>query len=168
MPFTSFFFLSVFSAIRERSLGKDGEPQLLQLRYRSEPWKLLVACALLNRTTRRQVDGVVDALFLDYPTPEAMAHARHSDLCDLLRPLGMYRQRAERLRRLSDDWMALLFMWEGTTPDGLVELSALTGVGAYALDSYRMFVLDDLTVRPSDKELVRWMRWRLAQSTPSA
>lgn len=141
-------------------MGELLEPQLLQLRFRDEPWKLLVACVLLNRTTRRQVDRVIDDLFLDYPTPEALASARERDLAELLKPLGMHRTRANRLVRLADDWLALASMWEGTTPDGLTELSALTGVGKYALDSYRMFVLDDDTVEPSDKELVRWRKWR--------
>lgn len=137
----------------------DSEPQLIQLRFRYEPWKLLVACILLNRTTRRQVDKVIDSLFLDYPTPGHLADAREDDLRDLLYPLGMSRTRARRLIEFADDWLALVDMWEGTTPDGLTELSALTGVGDYALDSYRMFVLCDYRVSPTDKELVRWLSW---------
>jgi methyl-CpG-binding domain protein 4 len=140
-------------------MGEIAEPQLLQLKYRSEPWKLLVACILLNRTSRRQVDGVIDDLFLDYPTPEALSQARERDLSELLHPLGMQRNRATRLIAFAEDWIALDFMWQGTTPNGLTELSALTGVGDYALDSYRMFVLNDRTVDPTDKELRRWKAW---------
>lgn len=135
------------------------EPQLLQLHYRDDPWKMLVACILLNRTSRRQVDRVIDDLFLDYPTPEALASARVHELASLLYPLGMHTRRAQRLVRFAEDWMALDFMWEGTTPDGLTELSALTGVGEYALDSYRLFVLHDHSVQPADKELKRWKSW---------
>lgn len=138
----------------------NSEPQLLQLQYRDQPWKVLVACILLNRTTRAQVDGVIEDLFLDYPTPEALSEAREDELRDLLYTLGMARTRARRLIAFAEDWLALKSMWEGTTPDGLVELSALTGVGEYALDAYRMFVLDDLDVKPADKELRRWMEWR--------
>lgn len=140
-------------------MDEMSEPRLLQLRYRTEPWKLLVACILLNRTQRVQVDRVIDDLFLDYPTPEALAGARESDLRELLHPLGMARNRATRLIAFAEDWLALDLMWEGTTPDSLTELSALTGVGAYALDSYRMFVLNDRSVDPTDKELRRWKAW---------
>ena len=138
---------------------KVGEPQLLQLKYRDEPWKVLVVCVLLNRTTRAQVDRVVDDLFLEYPTPEHLATARVHELASLLYPLGMHNNRAKRLVRFAEDWIALDSMWEHTTPDGLTELSALTGVGEYALDSYRLFVLGDHSVQPNDKELRRWKAW---------
>lgn len=129
------------------------EPQLLQLEYRHEPWKLLVCCILLNRTQRKQVDRVVNDLFLDYPTPEALATAREDELRDLLYPLGMSRTRARRLIEFAEGWLS------GH------EIVQIPGIGKYALDSYRIFVEGDLTVSPTDKELRRWMAWR-AEVTP--
>jgi endonuclease III len=138
----------------------------LQLKYRDQPWKLLAVCLLLKRTTQAQVGGMIEDLFLDYPTPEALSDAREAELCSLLHPLSMARTRARRLIAFADDWLALSFMWEGTTPNGLTELSALTGMNKYALDSYRMFVLDDLSVQPDDAKLRTWLRWRESCDTP--
>src|SRR6185369_4151215 len=71
--------------------GRDGKVSPLGLlqervaRDRHYPWRVLVVCALLNRTHRRQVRPMFEELFERAPTPEAMLGA---DLSDLLRPLG--------------------------------------------------------------------------------
>src|SRR4051812_39010716 len=83
------------------------EPGLLQLRHRDDPWKMLVCCILLNRTQRKQVDRVVDGLFRWYPTAERMTEAETPHLWKVLRPLGLWQQRAATLVRFSEDWVAL-------------------------------------------------------------
>lgn len=138
------------------------EPQLVQLRFRSEPWKLLVCCILLNRAQRKQVDQVVDQLFLDYPTVEDLADARLNDLRDLLYPLGLSRVRAQRLIAFAKQWLELPALVENSvrSVDELIDaVSALPGVGRYALDSYRLFVLGQTWIHPTDKQLLRWLRW---------
>lgn len=149
-------------------MGTSDEPQLLQLRYRGEPWKMLVACILLNRTQRRQVDRVIDDLFLEYPTPEALASARIHDLASLLYPLGMHNTRARMLTRFATAWIDLEHGEDAylcSRADEVAAISDLPGVGEYALDSYRMFVMHDPRVSPSDKELIRWQSWRESTST---
>jgi methyl-CpG-binding domain protein 4 len=119
--------------------------ELLQQRYRSEPWRLLVCCVLLNQTSRRQVDTVVPRIFELWPTPRSMANADQIELSEFLRPLGFHNVKAKRLVEMS---------W------GFVngaDVSELYGVGKYALDSYRLFVLGDTSVEPTDKELLAYM-----------
>lgn len=67
-------------------------------------WRKAVRDMLLNRARKKQVDVVIRDLFLDYPSPEALANAREDDLRDLLYPLGMSRTRARRLIELSSEW----------------------------------------------------------------
>lgn len=67
-------------------------------------WRKAVRDMLLNRARKKQVDVVIRDLFLDYPSPEALADAREDDLRDLLYPLGMSRTRARRLIELSSEW----------------------------------------------------------------
>jgi methyl-CpG-binding domain protein 4 len=124
------------------------EPQLLQLRFKGEPWKMLVACILLNRTQRVQVDRVIDELFRRWPTPDSMM-CSGQELNSLLTSLGMKDRRAAALRRFSRDWLAQL------------PPADCFGVGSYALDSYRLFVEGDLGVIPKDKQLRRWIHWKL-------
>jgi methyl-CpG-binding domain protein 4 len=139
------------------------EPQLLQLRFKDDPWKVLVCCVLLNRTSRKQVDPIIDVLFEAYPSPSAMARARVGELRELMRPLGFSFQRAQRLVDLSDEWEAL-------GPDPSYEsIGTLSGVGPYARDAYRLFVLNDLTVEPEDKKLRQWVNWaRTPKGVPEA
>lgn len=147
----------------------DKEPQLLQLRFKEDPWRLLVGCILLNRTQRKQVDRVIDDLFSEYPTATAMECARTADVQEILRPLGLSAQRAHRLVEFSYGWNALLLevsKQEGvmSRDEFLARLGRCAGVGKYALDSYRIFVFDEWReVAPEDKELVRWRRWRRRQ-----
>lgn len=143
-----------------------GRPDLLQEQYVDDPWKLLVACALMNRTHGNQVRKMIGRLFDLHPTPEALANADPVELETLLRPLGFARQRAQRLRGLARDWILLL----DELDSGPVDVDALSrrlhelhGVGRYAVDSYRIFVLDDITVNPDDRQLKRYVLWRRRQ-----
>ncbi|GLC61884.1 hypothetical protein PLESTB_001814400 [Pleodorina starrii] len=114
------------------------------------PWRLLVACILLNRTTGRQVRQVLGPLWRAYPTPEAMARADPRVIADIVRPLGLQTRRAARLVRFSDEFMNK--QW--TCP------SQLHGVGRYAADAYLMFCRGRWReVQPEDKDLRRYRDW---------
>lgn len=137
------------------------EPQLIQLRYRDDPWKMLVACMLLNRTQRVQVDAVIEDLFRVFPVPEALAAADLDVVAGLIRSLGFQYQRAQRLIRFSHAWVVL--KEPEIPPEAMARLlEALPGMGPYAVDSYKLFVLGTLSVQPTDKELKRWLEWRRA------
>lgn len=124
------------------------EPQLLQLRYRDDPWRLGVACCLLNQTTRKQVDRVIDELFRRWPTAEKMAAADPAEIEPVIRSLGFGNRRSEALVRMARDKLA------GKSFD------RWHGVGKYAWDSYLMFVLGQRDRDGvADKELLRWQRW---------
>lgn len=109
------------------------------------PWKVMVLCALLNRTGRKQVRPMFERLFEACPDPEAMLRA---DLEGLLRPLGLQNRRAELLRRLTRDHLA------GRPA------AECHGVGRYALDALAIFVEGRRDVRPADHFLKPYLRWR--------
>jgi methyl-CpG-binding domain protein 4 len=119
---------------------------LLQERFKSEPWKMMVACILLNRTTREQVDRVIDSLFDRYPTASAMETADVTELSEVLRPLGLHNRRAASLKKFSKDWLAG------------VELSKMFGVGKYAEDSWEIFQNGNEDVEPEDRVLREFVR----------
>lgn len=119
----------------------------------------MVCCVLLNRTTRKQVDLVVEDLFSDYPTADDMAEARIPELREILRPLGFSTQRSQRLIAMSEEWRDIYEAGEVNVES----VATLPGVGPYTLDAYRMLVLGDLTVTPDDKELRKWLSWRLSE-----
>lgn len=133
------------------------EPQLIQLQH-PDPWRMLTVCILLNVTQRKQVDRVVDTLFENFPTPYEMGRAHLPQLASILRPLGIQDVRAARLRFFSRDWARHLD--EHEEPPTETELLAMHGIGGYALDAYRLFVLKRFDVEPLDKELHRWWEWK--------
>ncbi len=123
-------------------------------------WKILVSCLLLNLTTRKQVDKVIDNLFVRYPSPQALADAEEEDLHDLLRSLGMWRKRAKTLIRFSREFMSS----EWTTA------KELYGCGKYADDAWHIFCVGDWqrTV-PADHALndyFNFLKERYGQDTP--
>lgn len=111
------------------------------------PWRVLVLCALLNRTGRRQVRPMFERFFATFQSPEALAAAGPS-LEKLLSPLGLGARRASLLRRLSSDYAS------GVAPE------RCHGVGQYARDALAIFVRGDLSVRSADGFLGKYVTWR--------
>lgn len=140
---------------------KADEPEpfvLLQEIYRDDPWKLLVGCILLNLTNRKQVDRVVDSLFARYVGPAEMALANETVVATLLSPIGLQNRKAATLIRMSREFMEEKRRSNRGTLDES-QVSKLPGVGPYALDSYRFFVLGDTSrFESNDKELAAWLR----------
>jgi len=123
---------------------------LLEEELFNDPWKLLVACMLLNKTTATQVRGVIWDLFKMFPTPEAALAADASHIRELIKPLGMFRRRALAIQRLSEDYLKR--DWR--------EATELYGVGPYGSDAYRIFCRGEWReVEPEDKDLKRYKDW---------
>jgi methyl-CpG-binding domain protein 4 len=133
------------------------EGLLLQEVYADDPWRLLVCCILLNQTTRRQVDGVRGPLFERWPTAMVMAYAFVPELTERLKPLGLQNRRAAILRDMSSAWVVYERLPNEGMPPPEWYVASLPGVGEYALDSYRIFVLKDISRFCSgDKEIRAW------------
>ena len=128
---------------------------LLQEKYADEPWKLLVCCILLNCTTRKQVDKMLDELFERFPNPIRMQASTDEELEEIIRPLGLWRRRTVILRKMSGMWWRIKrqYPYEDVPEE---EIARLPGIGVYALDSYRIFHLRDRSRFDSgDKEIAR-------------
>ena len=120
---------------------------LLQEIYSDDGWKMLVCCMLVNLTNRIQVDTVRDKLFNVYPTPQDMMRAKHSDLVDIIKPLGLYNTRADRLIKMSEGYVK-----------GFKSVDELYGIGQYAKDSWEIFQNKNNNIKPTDKVLQEYLR----------
>jgi len=130
--------------------------QLCQELVRSDPWRVLVVCLMLNQTSGVQVRRVFPEFFRRYPTPHALIEASIDDVKLLIRPLGFQNRRYERLLRMSRDYI----VWDRN------DVTELHGVGKYAADSYRIFVDDVIIDDAQDKELKKYTEWaRTVQTT---
>ncbi|WVW83906.1 hypothetical protein I302_105928 [Kwoniella bestiolae CBS 10118] len=90
----------------ERGLiERIGKIHLIQEKLRFNPWKMLIATSLLNKTSGRAVRPILEELLARYPTPQHLAEASIPDLSQLLYPLGLYNQRASSLVRFSRQYL---------------------------------------------------------------
>ena len=115
----------------------------------ADPWRLLVACIFLNKTTAKVAVPIMDTFFSRWGSPEAASVACETELCELLKPMGLQRKRAQMLIRFSQEYLG---PWTSPARD-------LHGIGKYGEDAWRLFCCGDLDVQPTDKELLRYLSW---------
>ena len=115
----------VMAEIVERLKGVYPEA-LCALEADGIAWRLLVMARLSAQCTDARVNIVCRDLFQKYPTLEAMADADISELENTVRPCGLYRTKADSIKRacrmLCDDF-------GGIVPDNMDDLLSLPGVG---------------------------------------
>ncbi|MBR5140327.1 MAG: endonuclease III [Clostridia bacterium] len=96
------------------------------LLYGGDPWKLLVMGRLSAQCTDKRVNIVSKELFERYPTPRAMADADLTELCEIVKPCGLFRVKAQNIKDAS---AMLISDFGGRLPDSMEELLKLPGVG---------------------------------------
>ena len=89
-------------------------------------FQLLVAVMLSAQTTDVSVNKVTPALFERYPTPEAMAEADPLDVQEIIRTIGLYKNKAKNVVSLAK---MLSENYGGKVPGDFDELVKLPGVG---------------------------------------
>ncbi|PGG97597.1 hypothetical protein AJ80_09674 [Polytolypa hystricis UAMH7299] len=177
---------------------------LIQEKLAHDPFRLLIATIFLNRTRAEVAIPVLYSVFDRYPTVSALAEANIDDVVAMIRCLGFQNARAKKCISLAKLWITdppvtekryrrLHYPNKG---DGLDikakewidaedtrvawEIAHLPGLGAYAIDSWRIFCRDELrglasdwkgtdapdvfvpewkSVLPQDKELRAYVTW---------
>jgi endonuclease-3 len=94
------------------------------LDFRS-PYQLLVATILSAQCTDERVNKVTPALFARYPTPADLAAAEQSDVEELVRSTGFFRNKAKNLIGMA---RGLVADHAGRVPKTMEELVKLPGV----------------------------------------
>lgn len=89
-------------------------------------FELVIAVALSAQTTDDRVNQVSGPLFARFPTPESMAGADIKVLEEIIRPVGIYRNKAKHIRALAQ---TLMEQYDGRVPDSMEELTGLPGLG---------------------------------------
>ena len=92
----------------------------------ANPFQLLVATILSAQCTDQQVNRVTLGLFQNFPDAETLAEADPSELENLIRPTGFFRNKARNLTACA---RALVERHGGRVPETLEELVLLPGVG---------------------------------------
>jgi endonuclease III len=156
---------------------------------------LVIQAILWNQTSGIQARPIFFDFIKKYPDPTYLSQASLADLTALLRPLGLQNTRARRFIALAVQWnkkpptAEQIYFRKGYPAQSLAtdinegyEIAHLTGVGPYALDSFRIFHRDEMRglakdwlgtgstienfepewtrVLPQDKELRAYVKWR--------
>jgi methyl-CpG-binding domain protein 4 len=112
------------------------------------PWQHMVGVIMLNLTGRKQVKKVLPNFLARWPNPESLLHATSRQIEKVIEPLGMKKVRAERLYRMSEQFLD----WDGE------DATELYGIGKYGSDSYRLFFKKELPLDIGDHELQRYVK----------
>ncbi len=120
--------------------------KLIQHEYLHDPFAMMVACVLLNRTRGSSAIAIIRQVNDHWNGHEAMAAADPVEIAAMIQPLGLSNTRAERLVRMGQDASA-----------GKV-VGTWYGVGRYAVDSWLIFVCGAV-MWPDDKELREYLEW---------
>lgn len=90
------------------------------------PFEVLIATVLSAQCTDRKVNMVTPELFKRFPAPADLAEAKLADVEDIIRSLGLYRNKAKNIiaaaRSIQHDFA-------GELPDNMDDLVSLAGVG---------------------------------------
>ena len=151
-----------FPSIREAHFG------MIQSLLFREPFWLLVAVTLLNKTPGKSARPIFWAVKQRWPDVPTMAAADQEELCRMIRSLGLQSQRSRRIQRLAAAWSTAppqaavryrtkdyprhgdgrdidhRILSDATECRGALEIGHLPGCGPYAWDSWRIFCRDML------------------------
>ena len=122
------------------------------------PLELTVATILSAQTTDKRVNETTPALFRRYRSAADYAAADRSELEDLIRPTGFYRNKAAALIGLGT---ALVERFDGEVPVRLSDLVSLPGIGRKTANVIlgNAFGVPGITVDTHFGRLVRRWGW---------
>ena len=90
------------------------------------PLQLLVATVMSAQCTDKRVNMVTPVLFAKYPTVQDLASASRTDIEDVIKSTGFYRNKATSIQGLA---ATIIEKHHGEVPNTLDELVKLPGVG---------------------------------------
>jgi len=105
-------------------------------RRTSDPYVVLVTEKMLQQTDFGHVRKVWHEFFKKFPTVQDLAQASEEEIAFILRPLGLWRQRARQLKALAT---ILLTKYSGNVPCSYEDLISLPGVGDYVARATLLF-----------------------------
>ena len=117
----------------------------------TKDYELVIAVMLSAQTTDKSVNAVTPILFKKYPTLDALYNAPLEDIEEIIKPIGLYKNKAKNLKGIVKD---LKERFNGVVPSNKDELMSLPGVGNKTAGVIRaeIFQIPDL---PVDTHILR-------------
>lgn len=117
---------------------KDNQRDFPWRHGKQTTYKVILTELLLQRTKASTVAKHYPIFFKTYPDWKTLGTASESDLREILKPLGLYTQRANRLYKLAQEMKKR----NGRFPRSREEVEKLPTVGQYIANAYELFILE--------------------------
>lgn len=119
--------------------------------FYSKDYELVIAVMLSAQTTDKSVNAVTPILFNKYPSLDALNNASLGDIEEILKPIGLYKNKAKNLKGIVKD---LIERFNYQVPSNKEQLMTLPGVGNKTAGVIRaeIFKIPDL---PVDTHILR-------------
>jgi endonuclease-3 len=111
---------------REKKLQRLTALRGLQIEEQDDPFKILIGTILSARTRDENTTRVIKKLFARFKTPDDIASADIDEIKKLIRSIGFYNVKAERIKQVSE---IIVSKFGGQVPDDIDSLLGLPGVG---------------------------------------
>lgn len=118
-------FLRMESALHDANLPRPTALQGLQAEQQ-DPFKILIGTILSARTRDEITTRVVHNLFKKFKNANALAEADLEDIKSIIRSIGFYNVKAERIKKVSQ---LIVKCFNGKVPNDIKDLTELPGVG---------------------------------------
>ena len=117
----------------------------------TKDYELVIAVMLSAQTTDKSVNAVTPILFKKYPTLDALYNAPLESIEEIIKPIGLYKNKAKNLKGIVKD---LVDRFNGVVPSDKEQLMTLPGVGNKTAGVIRaeIFQIPDL---PVDTHILR-------------
>lgn len=122
----SYNFNNLIRDIRMMVRKKTTTLEEVNVNYRRDPFKVLIATVLSHRTKDEITSKAVSRLFSVYKDMKHLANGHEDEIRELIKPVGFYRIKAGKIKELSN---ILLERYNGKVPEDLDQLLSLPSVG---------------------------------------
>jgi len=119
------------------------EPDAVTELHYGNPYELLVAVILSAQCTDKRINQVTPALFVRFPTPEALAASTSDEVFNYIRSVSYPNNKAKHLVGMAK---MLVENFNGEVPSGLEDLQKLPGVGRKTANVIASVVFDEQAI----------------------
>ena len=119
--------------------------------FYNQDYELAIAVMLSAQTTDKAVNKVTSVLFSRFPTVESLKNAELSEIENIIKSIGLYKNKARNIKDLA---RVLVDEFNGVLPSDKNELQRLPGIGNKSAGVIRceVFKIPDL---PVDTHIIR-------------
>ncbi|MHA1971738.1 MAG: hypothetical protein ACTSW1_02025 [Candidatus Hodarchaeales archaeon] len=120
--------------------SKENNRNYFIWRTKKDPYIVMVSEIMLQKTTTKQVETIINDFLEKYPSLEAIQKTEEEEIETILKPLGLYKLRSRRLKKIAN---IIITEYNGEIPSEKKKLMKLPGIGNYIANSILYIAFND-------------------------